>query len=276
MNRWVMAIAFCIVVPFMALAQVPAQGVIGGTSPASGGGSGGMSIGGTVTGGTATRLLYEGAGPVLADNDAFTVNDSSSLRQVLLTADPAASVSQAQFRVINNAASTSTVTSDFVALNYNSDYIVGRMYGATSGTDEFGLSLARQGRWQCSTNSDCVVVAQGGSLQLGNANRAGTTGTLGITINGSGVQLPSYNLEQIGGTATHFTKGHCTLNGASPSSCTGTVAGSTMGGTIECTCSINGTTAAAATAGCAVNRSGTTLTVTSSNGHTEVVTYICW
>lgn len=43
----------------------------------SGGGGGGMAIGDTVTGGTATRVLYVGAGPVLA-NDAGMTYDAAT------------------------------------------------------------------------------------------------------------------------------------------------------------------------------------------------------
>lgn len=245
-----------------------------GVPPSSGGGGGGgLAIGDAITGGTATRLLYEGAGPVLADNAAFTVNDNSSLRQLVVRGDAAPNTSNAQIRIENPNTSNGSVTSDFVSVNYRSDYLLARMYGATSGTDELGLFLGHQGRFQCSTDSDCVVVAQGGSLRLANANRIGTSGTIGITINGQGVQLPAYNIEQIAGTPTHFNKGSCALNGGSPSQCSASVTGSTLGGSLACVCSIVGTSHKAS---CQVSVAGGTLTVTSDNGFTDTVNYLCW
>lgn len=62
----------------------------------------------------------------------------------------------------------------------------------------------------------------------------------------------------------------CTLDGASPSTCTATVTASA-----KCTCSPIGATAAIAAGGCAVGLSGTTLTVTSANGLTNVVNIFC-
>lgn len=64
-------------------------------------------------------------------------------------------------------------------------------------------------------------------------------------------------------------RGTCTLNGASPSTCTATV---TAGA--RCVCSGSGTTAAAAV-GCAANVATTVLTVTAANGLTSAVNYIC-
>lgn len=66
-------------------------------------------------------------------------------------------------------------------------------------------------------------------------------------------------------------KGTCTLNGASPAVCTGTVTAST-----KCICNPVGTTAAIAAKGCAVSLSSTTLTVTSANGDTHDVNYLCF
>ena len=240
---------------------------------AGGGGGGGISIGDTIGGGTATRLLFEGAGATLDDSPAFTVADGASLRQLFINADANPSVSQAQFRVANPNTSTGTVSSDLVLMNYRSDYLAVRQYGATSGNDEYGLPLGHQARFQCATESDCIVAATGGSLRLGNGNRAGTAGTIGITINNSGVQLPSYSLEQIGGTPTHLNKGACGLNGASPSQCSVSVTGSTMGGSLACVCSLVGT---GHKASCQVSVTNNTLTLTSDNGLTDTVSYLCW
>ena len=231
------------------------------------------SIGDAITGGTAGRVLFEGTGPVIDDDPAFTTYLTTNLVMLKTNAPASVSPSQAQMRVTNDNSTTGTATSDFVAINYRSDYIAGRMYGQTSGTDELGLAQAHQGRWQCSTDSDCVVTAQGGSLQLAHGNRAGTSGTIGITINGNGVQLPAQNIESIAGTPTHFTKGTCTLNGGSPAQCSASVSASSLGGSIVCVCSLVSTSHKGA---CAVNLAGGTLTLTSDNGLTDVANYLCW
>lgn len=67
-----------------------------------------------------------------------------------------------------------------------------------------------------------------------------------------------------------FNSTTCTLNGASPATCTATVTASA-----SCTATVQGTTQADATSGVAMSLSGTTLTVTSGNGHTNVVNIIC-
>lgn len=65
--------------------------------------------------------------------------------------------------------------------------------------------------------------------------------------------------------------GTCTLNGASPSTCT--VTNVTAGALCQCT--NVGASAAIAANGCAVGLSSTTLTVTSANGATNVVNTQC-
>lgn len=242
-----------------------------GVPPAAGGG--GLAIGDAVNGGTAGRVLFEGAGPVLDDDPAFDTYLTANLVMLRANAPTSVSPAQAQMRVVNSNSTTGTATADFVAINYRSDYIAGRMYGQTSGNDELGLAQAHQGRWQCSTDSDCVVIAQGGSLQLAHGNRTGTSGTIGITIDGQGVKLPSQSIEQVGGVATHLNKGTCALNGANPSQCSVAVTGSTLGGTLACVCSIVGTTHKAS---CQVSVANGTLTLTSDNGLTDNVSYLCW
>jgi hypothetical protein len=48
-----------------------------GVKWAAGGGGGGVTMGGAVAGGTAGRVVFEGAGPVLADDDDFTYNPAT-------------------------------------------------------------------------------------------------------------------------------------------------------------------------------------------------------
>lgn len=62
----------------------------------------------------------------------------------------------------------------------------------------------------------------------------------------------------------------CTLNGASPSVCTGTVIASSI-----CQCSPVGATAAIGAGGCAVDVATTTATVTAANSATHVVNLDC-
>jgi hypothetical protein len=71
-------------------------------------------------------------------------------------------------------------------------------------------------------------------------------------------------------SASTKTSGSCTLNGASPSTCTATVIASA-----KCVCAAVGTTAAIAGAACAVSLSSTTLTITGPNGATNDANYIC-
>lgn len=66
------------------------------------------------------------------------------------------------------------------------------------------------------------------------------------------------------------TVGHCTLNGATPSVCTATVAAGTT-----CQCSPVGGTSVIAAAGCSVALSSTTLTITSGAALTNDVNYTC-
>lgn len=65
--------------------------------------------------------------------------------------------------------------------------------------------------------------------------------------------------------------GTCTLNGASPAVCTATVRSG-----CNPICTIRGGTAAIAAGGAACAVSTTTLTATSANGATAVVSYLCF
>ena len=63
--------------------------------------------------------------------------------------------------------------------------------------------------------------------------------------------------------------GSCTLDGANPSRCTVSVADGSV-----CVCSVRDS-AAGAKDGCSVSRTGTTLTITSANGATWAVSWVC-
>lgn len=100
--------------------------------------------------------------------------------------------------------------------------------------------------------------------------------TLGLTIDAgspTGAALTVLGLTTLNGSinaANTLLAGTCTLNGASPAICTATVRA-----TCRPICTIQGGTAAIATKGVACAVSSTTLTATSQNAATEVVSYWC-
>lgn len=100
--------------------------------------------------------------------------------------------------------------------------------------------------------------------------------TLGVTIDAgstTGAAITVLGLTTLNGSlnaANTLLAGTCTLNGASPSVCTATVRSG-----CRPICTIQGGTAAIATKGVACAVSSTTLTATSQNAATEVVSYWC-
>lgn len=106
------------------------------------------------------------------------------------------------------------------------------------------------------------------------ASAAGTAGWKFMAA-AAGTKVDVFTIDTVGNfflnAAATRSKGECTLDGASPSKCTATVAAGS-----ECTCSPVGTTAVIAAGGCAVSISSTTATFTSANGLTNNVSYHCF
>lgn len=90
--------------------------------------------------------------------------------------------------------------------------------------------------------------------------------SVGTTNNAASLHWVTYG----GKTGIPGNSGTCTLNAASPATCTVTVTASAV-----CFCSLVGTTAAIAAMNCAVSLSGTTLTVTAANAANANVNVIC-
>lgn len=114
-----------------------------------------------------------------------------------------------------------------------------------------------------SGNNILTVATNGARLHFGSGASDYATSD-GTTVTFAGPLATSGKMSMTSNSTT------CTLNGGNPATCTATVTASAV-----CTASIQGTTAASATAGIALSLSATTLTVTSGNGHTEVVNILC-
>ena len=267
-----------------------------GAIASSSGGSGGLAIGDAIAGGTAGRLLYEGAGPVLDDDAAYrvlegTAGSSGSAQnwraiQVKNEADPSAyPYSYAYAQAANSAGNVSQL------------FVRGTSWpGTWSGGDGTGYNYAGAPRLFFYSPNDSEAVIQ---TQTGNSNtlhfvfgggeqermRIGpgaSVSVFGAFKAGSG-GLPRYTeidqngyLVQVSGVGTAFHKGQCTLNGGVPAQCTTSIPYVPFGTTPVCTCTLVGTTAASAKKGCAVDVGGSTVTVTSDNGSTEAVNVGCW
>jgi hypothetical protein len=244
MNRYVAAVAFCIVVPFMALAQVPAQGVIGGSSAPSGGGSPAVC-----STGTATNVMVIGSGPTCSETSNLTVNASTTTWTGSLRSSPTSTSSLFLYGLgaVHFFSDTTNADGFYYNLDSGLDW---RMIRRVSLADTVALFLdTATGNFAVGNNTSPVSLFNVGSSSQ-------------FQVDSSGVIV-----KERGATPT----GTCTLNGGSPSTCTSTVAAGSI-----CTCSPVGTTAGIAAGGCAVSLSSTTLTVTSHNGHTNAVNWHCF
>jgi hypothetical protein len=117
----------------------------------------------------------------------------------------------------------------------------------------------------------------GGKLELGDAVLVPTDTSLGVTIDAGVPTSPALtvfgSVTLQGNLTSNSTTqaGTCTLGGQSPSTCTATVRSA-----CRPVCTIQGGSAAIAAKGIACAVSSTTLTATSANAATEVVSYFCF
>lgn len=244
MSRYVIAVAFCIVVPFMALAQVPAQGVIGGSSA----GGGQPAVCGT---GTTNNVMVIGAGPTCSQTNRLTVDGTRTTYTGIL----------------NNADNSSFIAAyDIGIISWFAD---------NTHQDGFFTNLDTSRGWRLvkrHSNADATTIyaeKSTGNVAIGSVGSNYNPPSLFNVGNSAQFQVDSSGVlaKVRGATPT----GTCTLNGSSPSTCTSTVAAGSI-----CTCSPVGTAANIAAGGCAVSLSSTTLTITSANGHTNVVNWHCF
>lgn len=245
MSRYAVAAAFCIIVPLMALAQVPSQGVIGG-SVAAGGSSGAPAICST---GTVGNIMAIGAGPACSQTTNLTVSGATTTwTGTLRTAGTAGTDSIFLYGLspIYWFDTTSNQNGAYSNLDASNHW---RLVRRSSGADSTALFLkTSNGHFSVGTNTAATSMFNVGN---GDEFQVSSAGALAKVRNAT-------------------PTGVCTLNGGSPSTCTATVA---SGAT--CLCSVVGTTSQAAGHGCAVSLSGTTLTVTSDNSQTHQVNWIC-
>lgn len=125
---------------------------------------------------------------------------------------------------------------------------------------------------------------RGNTIPLGTADTGVKVGgvlfpvdtSLGLTVDAGATTSPAltvYGTTTINGAftaANTILAGTCTLGGQSPATCTATVRAS-----CRPICTIQGGTAAIAAKGVACAVSSTTLTATSANAATEVISYWC-
>lgn len=264
-------------------------------SSSSSGGGGGLAIGAPITGGTATRVLHEGAGGTLADSATFYVADNTQLRQ--LWVEGAGSIAT-QIRA-RNTSTLQWASTGAYALNDANAYAGLQVMSSTTPGDWNGILWHDQPMLTLASPNatDATVrVNTGGGLHFLFGNPSGGpnidresfrmargehrslvdfyAGSEGqgrwFHVDGNGY------LVEVDGVATSFRKGRCTLDGSSPSQCAVTLPNVPSGSSPVCTCTNEGTTENAAKKGCAVNVSGTTVTVTAENGATTSVAVLCW
>lgn len=148
----------------------------------------------------------------------------------------------------------------------------------TDGTNGNSLNVAQGG--YVGFSGDATYDSAGTSLRCSGGfqllvNNAGHADYVfdatGLWVNGVSRSLGKSGAVWTGGLwgATDM-RGTCTLNGATPATCTATVVAGA-----KCTCSNVGATAVIAALGCAVGVSGTTLTITSGASATHDVNYVC-
>ena len=268
----------------------PTSTLSGSTS--SGGAS--LAIGSPITGGTATRVLFEGPGGTLADSPTFSTTDNSQLRQFIV-GGAASQVVQAR---VTNTSSDSWAQSSVVALN-NAGSFAGFWVNSSNTTGDWnGVSYANLPMvyLYAPTAGDAVVLTRtGGALRFWFDSGSGPSSqreSLRVSRNNAYVLGDLYAgsegldrwlhvdgngyLVAVDGKATSFHKGGCVLNGGSPSSCSMSIENVPYGSTPRCTCSVQGVTAAAAAAGCATQVLGSTVQATSADGATYSVAVVCW
>ena len=265
-------------------------------SSSSGGSGGGLAIGAPITGGTATRILFEGPGGVLADDARLVQNFTAG-------ADGYAQMS------LSHEANGCSLTG-YVAFqgpsNYAYLYDMGDTCNATWGGgdgDQLWRSTAVLNGWTSPSGGNSgrmmLLNATGGPLHVVQQNRLnGTTaevarfGDGGRTTVWQGFRAGSQGANrwteidgngypvQVAGLGVAFTRGRCTLDGANPSTCSVSIGQIPYGVVPACVCTNEGTTKAKAQQGCAVdpvNLGGSgSVTITSDNGATNAVAVVCW
>lgn len=112
------------------------------------------------------------------------------------------------------------------------------------------------------------------TLTIGSAKDTTTLAGIAVSVGSTGTTSATALKAGSGGitVTSAVNKGTCTLGGESPAVCP---AQTTIAG-LTCVCSPVGTSAAIAAAGCAASLSSTTLTLTSANGLTNAVNWMCF
>jgi len=135
----------------------------------SGSASGGIAIGDAISGGTAGRILYEGAGPVLADSANLTYDGttlsvtSPSSGSVPMKIVGASGQSADLLQLINNGGGT------MVSFEDDGNLLISVTGSSTASPRLFGMSALNPGtaaRWQFGDNLNCIQCGNGKQIQM--------------------------------------------------------------------------------------------------------------
>lgn len=165
----------------------------------SGSAGGGIAIGDAISGGTAGRILYEGAGPVLADSANLTYDGttftatSPSSGSVPMKIVGASGQSADLLQLVNNGGNT------MVSFEDDGNLLISVTGSSTASPRLFGMSALNPGtaaRWQFGDNLNCIQCANGRQIQM--------VGYHGLQLIGAHYQFASWPFASDTGSCVHI------------------------------------------------------------------------
>jgi hypothetical protein len=206
-----------------------------GTTPVTPGG-GGMEVGGSITNGTAGRVLYEDAGPVLADSSQLTFSASAGLGSRAADGVAAAILTSIIAGHVTSATATAGIGAAVEMQAQNdggSQSSAARVAGILRNVSAAGPSggllfqIWTGGAWATQAHAHSSAFYATSVLGLGTINATGTTSTLWDLQNTSSMYTYRSASASVGGHAfvgTANTSGARSFFAITPSANTGTTA----------------------------------------------------